>query len=38
MPLTSMRLVWDASALVAVVNVNDVHHQEAYSVWQRHRE
>ena len=36
MPLTSMRLVWDASALVAVVNVNDVHHQEAYSVWQRH--
>jgi predicted nucleic acid-binding protein len=32
-----MRLVWDASALIAVINVSDAHHQAAYSLWLEHR-
>ena len=34
----SMRLVWDASALIAMINTRDAHHPRAYEVWEEHRE
>ena len=32
-----MKLVWDASALVAVIRVSDAHHQQAYGLWLEHK-
>jgi predicted nucleic acid-binding protein len=32
-----MKLLWDASALIAVINVSDAHHQTAYGLWAKHR-
>jgi hypothetical protein len=31
------KLVWDASALIAVINISDAHHQAAYELWVEHR-
>jgi predicted nucleic acid-binding protein len=32
-----MKLVWDASALVAVIRVSDAHHEAAYGLWLEHQ-
>lgn len=36
-PRGAHKLVWDASALVAMINVSDAHHQAAYDLWLGHR-
>jgi predicted nucleic acid-binding protein len=32
-----MRLIWDASALVAIVTISDAHHHDALAVWVDHK-
>jgi predicted nucleic acid-binding protein len=32
------KLLWDASALIAVISISDAHHQAAYELWVEHRE
>jgi hypothetical protein len=33
-----MRLVWDSSALVAMVRIDDPHHEAANGVWKENEE